>query len=95
MTRIPGRVSAIVTCFNREKYILPCLDSLLRQTYANLDIVIVDDCSTDGSVTNPQLAKDTPRPLGRANFCQTNRSGYALAGHPFEQLTPKAITAFP
>lgn len=48
--RIAERVSVIVTCYNRETYIEQCLNSITRQTYPNLEIVIVDDCSTDNSV---------------------------------------------
>lgn len=45
-----GLVSVIVTLYNSEKYIGKCLDSLVNQTYENLQIIIVDDASTDGSL---------------------------------------------
>jgi len=40
-------VSVVVPAFNVEKYLPRCIDSLLAQTYDNLDIIIVDDGSTD------------------------------------------------
>lgn len=43
-------VSVIIPCFNNEKHIVECLDSLADQTYENLEIVIVNDGSTDNSV---------------------------------------------
>lgn len=42
-------VSVIVACFNGEKYINCCLESLLSQTYSNIEIIVCDDCSTDRS----------------------------------------------
>lgn len=43
-------VSVILTCYNRENYIRRSLESIINQTYTNLEIVVVDDCSTDNSV---------------------------------------------
>lgn len=42
-------MSLIVTCFNKEEYIKECLDSLKRQSYSQIEIIIVDDASTDAS----------------------------------------------
>jgi glycosyltransferase involved in cell wall biosynthesis len=36
--------------YNYSHYLDECLDSILNQTYKNLDILIIDDCSTDGSI---------------------------------------------
>ena len=42
-------VSVIVPCFNVEAYIAECLDSVRAQTYRHLDVVLVDDGSTDAT----------------------------------------------
>lgn len=42
-------VSIGIISFNGAEYISECIDSCLKQTYQNFEIVIVDDCSTDGS----------------------------------------------
>lgn len=43
-------ISVIITLFNMEKYISECLESVLNQTYTNLEIIVVNDCSTDNSI---------------------------------------------
>lgn len=42
-------VSVIVPVYNVAQYLPQCLDSIVRQTYAQLEILLVDDGSTDGS----------------------------------------------
>lgn len=42
-------VSIIVPVYNCEQYIEKCLNSILKQDYENLEIIVIDDGSTDGS----------------------------------------------
>jgi len=44
-------VSVIVPAYNVERYLPECLDSLLAQTFADFEILVIDDGSTDGSPT--------------------------------------------
>jgi hypothetical protein len=45
-----GLVSVVVLNWNGRDYVLPCLDSLCAQDYPDLEIIVVDNGSTDGSV---------------------------------------------
>lgn len=45
------RVTIGITCFNAQDTIGRCIESAMQQTWAALEILVVDDCSTDGSVT--------------------------------------------
>ena len=44
-----AKVSVIVPIYNSEKYLKRCLDSLINQTLEDLEIILVNDGSTDGS----------------------------------------------
>jgi glycosyltransferase involved in cell wall biosynthesis len=48
--RISGLVSVVITNYNHAQYIVDCLDSITNQTYKNIEIIVVDDNSTDDSV---------------------------------------------
>ena len=43
------RISVIVPVYNKEAWLRECVDSILAQTYRNMEIILVDDASTDGS----------------------------------------------
>lgn len=43
-------ISVCISTYNRGKYIRECLDSVFAQTYSNLEVIVVDDASTDGTV---------------------------------------------
>ena len=45
-----GKITVILTCYNSMNTIKYSLFSLINQTYENLEIIIVDDCSTDDTV---------------------------------------------
>lgn len=44
-----GLLSVIVPIYNTEKFLVRCIESILSQTYKNLEVILVDDGSTDGS----------------------------------------------
>lgn len=44
-----GKVSIIVPIYNVEKYLKRCVESLINQTYKNIEILLIDDGSTDNS----------------------------------------------
>jgi glycosyltransferase involved in cell wall biosynthesis len=43
------KISVIIPIYNNEQYLKRCLDSVIYQTYKNLEIILVDDGSTDNS----------------------------------------------
>ena len=43
------KISVIVNCHNGEKYLADCLESILKQKYKNLEIILYDNFSTDNS----------------------------------------------
>ncbi|CCK83183.1 Protein of unknown function [Lactobacillus equicursoris 66c] len=45
------RISVIVPVYNVQKYLDRCVDSIVKQTYPNLEIILVDDGSKDNSGT--------------------------------------------
>ena len=43
-------VSIIALCYNHASYLEETLDSIIEQTYPNIQLIILDDCSSDNSV---------------------------------------------
>lgn len=69
-TRIP-HVSVVIPAYNREASIKSAIESVLRQTWQDLEIIIVDDFSADGTVAEAKKVRDPrvrvvshPRNLG-------------------------------
>ena len=44
-------VSIVALCYNHESYLKETLDSILNQTYKNIQLIIIDDCSKDNSIS--------------------------------------------
>ena len=52
------KVSVIIPMHNSSKYILECVDSVINQTYKNLEIILIDDKSTDDTLEKVSSIKD-------------------------------------
>lgn len=55
------KISVLIPAYNVERYIVRCLDSVIRQTLADIEIVIVNDRSTDGTaaIIDEYAARDS------------------------------------
>ena len=74
-------VSIIVPVYNVETYLRPCIDSLLAQTYQNLQIILVDDGSPDncGAICDEYAQRDRRvLALHKKNGGVSNARNYAL-----------------
>lgn len=69
-------VSIVLTNYNGDKYVKETIDSIFSQTYEAWELIIVDDCSTDGSY---QMLKQLEDP--RIRIVQTERNGQISAAH--------------
>ena len=67
-------VSVCIPCFNNEKFIAETLTSLFNQTYQHLEIIIVDDCSTDNTLNFLETVKDI-----RVKYTVQHNKGAAAA----------------
>lgn len=69
-------ISIIVPIFNAEHYLKACVESLLMQTYADIEIALVDDSSTDGSLAIAQAFAKQDR---RVVVLQQPHAGQSVA----------------
>lgn len=51
--------SVIIPTYNREKFILPAIQSVLDQTFSDFELIIIDDASTDGTETIVMSIQDS------------------------------------
>lgn len=43
------KISIVIPCYNVEKYVEKCIKSIMNQTYSELEVIVIDDKSTDGT----------------------------------------------
>jgi len=81
-------LSIIVANYNNEKYLRDCFDSILEQSYQKIEVIVVDDCSTDNSTTiieeyasrHPQTIKGFVNSSNRGVAFTRNRGVQAATG---------------
>lgn len=71
-----ARVSVIIPVYNTEKYLSKCIDSVIKQSLSDIEILCVDDGSTDGSseILDKYAKKDT-----RIKVIHQENGGYGKA----------------
>ncbi|MFI6075327.1 CDP-glycerol glycerophosphotransferase family protein [Actinoplanes sp. NPDC051343] len=72
----PGLVSVVVPIYNVEPFLRDCLDSLRAQTYRDLEVILVDDGSTDGCAA---IAEEFVRADPRFQLIRQENSGLSIA----------------
>ncbi len=79
-----SRVSVIVPSYNHAPYLRECLESALAQDYDDLEVIVIDDCSSDNSVEIAQSINDK-RIQVRKNA--KNLGAYATQNRAMEMAT--------
>ena len=72
-------VSIVFTSYNHQEFLEQALSSLISQTYANTEIIIIDDCSTDGSQEILKRYKQYPNIY--VNLSAKNSGSYVKASN--------------
>ena len=89
---VKDRVSVITPIYNAEKYVEKTLTSVFAQTYENIEIVLVDDCSKDKSAEIiAQLKKQHPEII---YFLQPRNMGAGAARNKALELATGQYVAF-
>ena len=81
------KVSVVIPVYNRERLLAGCLDSILSQTQPNLEVIVVDDGSTDGTAALLRGYGDWIRTLR-----QSNEGPYVARNRALEAATGDLVT---
>ncbi|MEG0299849.1 MAG: glycosyltransferase family 2 protein [Cetobacterium sp.] len=84
-------VSIIIPAFNVEKYIVKCVESALNQTLEDIEIIIVDDGSTDGT---SKICIELERKNKKIKYKRIENSGCSVARNLGLSLSTKEFVAF-
>ena len=84
-------ISAIVPIYNVRPYLEKCFDSIARQSYQNLEIILVDDGSTAGS---GELCEDLSKRDGRVRVIHKKNGGLGSARNAGIDAARGAILSF-
>lgn len=87
-------ISVIVSCYNYEKFIIPCLESILAQNYPRLRIIIVDDGSTDCSMQIIQAFCAKQNTTNIKLITQNNKGQLGSFNTAFRALEDEEIVFF-
>lgn len=90
MTKANDLVSIIITCYNYGRYLPFCLESALSQTYENIEVVVVNDGSTDD--TDDIMHKYVSNP--RVRYIRQDNAGQAHAKNTGIRNARGAFVAF-
>lgn len=66
------KISIIIPCYNVEEYVEKCIDSVINQTYKNMEVIVIDDKSTDN--TYDRLKKLEEKYSGKFSLYQNEEN---------------------
>ena len=78
-----SKVSVILVSYNQGSYLKQSIESVLQQTYQNIELIIVDDCSTDNSWEVIQSFRDS-RIIAHRNKTNMGSNGGGIAKYALE-----------
>ena len=84
-------ISIIVPCYNVEKYLAECVDSLIAQSYQNLEILLIDDGATDRTA---EIAKDYAAKYIRVHYHHRENGGLSAARNTGIEVSGGEYIAF-
>lgn len=84
-------VTIIIPTYNRRRWIGECLDSVKAQTYKNIETLVIDDCSTDGTV---EWLRTTPEYSFAHVHVQPKNGGASIARNTGIQMARGELIAF-
>ena len=76
MRQIEELVTVIIPAYNVEDYLLNCIESIMRQTYKNIEIIVIDDGSSDNTF---EIAKKYARNRNNITVVTQNNEGVSEA----------------
>lgn len=95
-------ISICIPNFNNSKYLDFCIQSVLDQTYKNIEIILVDDCSSDGSINIAQKYRNNIKiyinsvnigqPKNTNKCVELSRGEYIVILHSDDLLLPDFIS---
>lgn len=85
------KISVIVPVYNVEEYLKRCIDSIINQTYQNLEIILVDDGSPDNC---PKMCDDYAERDGRIKAVHKENGGLASARNAGLKIADGAYITF-
>ena len=84
------KITVIVPVYNVENYLNKCLDSLINQTYKNLEIIVIDDGSTDNS---GEICQEYAQKDNRITYVEQENGGLSDARNAgLERMTGSYVT---
>lgn len=85
------KISIIIPIYNTEKYLPHCLDSILKQTYENFELILIDDGSTDNS---NKIADDYAKKDKRIKVVHQKNAGQSAARNKGLELATGDFISF-